>query len=51
METHDFSLEVHVLASTLVPIVSTTLGGSAAKRCSTNLVHMLDTTRTDPQVR
>jgi hypothetical protein len=23
METHDFSLEVHVLADTLVPVVST----------------------------
>jgi hypothetical protein len=37
-ESQDFSPEVHVFAGTLVPIVSTTLGGSAAKRCRTNLV-------------
>jgi hypothetical protein len=30
-----------VLAGTLVPVVSPTLGGSAAKRCCTNLVHTL----------
>jgi hypothetical protein len=31
----NFSLEVHVFAGTLVPIVSTTLGGSAANRYHT----------------
>ena len=37
-----FSLKVHVLANTLRPrCIDQTLGGSAAKRCFTNLVHMI----------
>jgi hypothetical protein len=40
-ETQDFSPEVHVLAGALILVVSTKLGGSAAKRCCTNLVHII----------
>jgi hypothetical protein len=48
----DFSLEVHMLAGMLVPVVLTnTLGGLVAKRSFTNLVQQMDTARTYPQVR
>jgi hypothetical protein len=33
------------------PLCQPTLGGSAAKRCSMNLVQPVDTARTYPQVR
>jgi hypothetical protein len=40
-EISDFSLEIHVLAGTLVLLCRPTLGDSATKRCCTNLVHTI----------
>jgi hypothetical protein len=50
-ETQDFSPDVHVFTGTQVPIGSTTLGDSVAKRCCTNLVQQMDTARTYSHVR
>jgi hypothetical protein len=50
IETRDFSSEVYVLTITLVPIVSTTLGSSVAKRCYTNLIHTIGHRKNLPQV-
>ena len=40
-ETTNFSPEVHVLAGTLVPIVSTNTWWFGGKRCCMNLVHTI----------
>ena len=40
-ETQDFSPEVHMLAGTLVPVVSTNTWWFNGKRCCTNLIHTI----------